>query len=225
LNVRIRILIVAAVVAGLGTAIFFRVSGGTSPPSRGPVIARVDGDPIYLADARARVAGIETVHGGVESLGEDWPDRILDSLVDDVLIRRQAQASGISLTDDKIDEAVDSIRAGFPSENDFSAWLDRQGMTLDELERRIRLNLLGARVYLEVTREVSVSPEDVRAYYRRHREEYDTGDRVIPLLEVRVEIRERLRKKEKDRAFGVWLDEQRRNVDVVVVREDWWGSL
>ena len=225
MSARVRIVVIAAIVAGLGAAVFFQVSGGTTPESRGPVIARVDGTPIYLADARARVAGIETVHGSMEALGEDWPDRILDSLVDDVLIRREAEASDISLTEEEIEEAVDAIRTDFPSEDEFAAWLDRQEMTLDELQRRIHLNLLAARVYIEMTREVSVSPEEVRAYYREHRDEYDTGDRITPLLEVRVEIREQLRKEEKDAAFGVWLDQQREAADVVLVREEWWRSL
>ena len=220
---RARLVMLVLVVAAAGTTAAFLVPRSEPAPDRGPVIARVDGSPIYLADARSRVEGIVSIHGNVgEALGEDWPETILQTLVDDVIVRREAERRDIGPDDREIQANVDEVRADFPSDDAFATWLAEQGMDLLELERRVELNLLATKVYVAVTEDVTVTGTAIRTYYDRHRTDYDTGDRVVPLLEVRAEIRGSLRQRKEDEAYARWLEEQREAVDVSVVLDDWW---
>jgi len=225
-----RLAILAAGLALIGAVVgadYVLHLGPWRSEDRGPVVARVDGRPIFLSEARARLQGLSSVHGEIEqALGKEWQEKVLQSLVDDVIIREEADRRGIHLTDQEVAAAVDQIRQDLPQPGAFESWLDEQGMDLAELERRVTLNLLAARVYMAVTAPVTVSGQEIRAYYRSHRADYEEVDGTIPsLLEVRGSIRQDLEKREKDRAFAAWLDGRRQAVNVVVVLDDWWRSI
>ncbi|GBC87141.1 Chaperone SurA [bacterium HR12] len=203
----------------------FRPNGGSTDP--GPVIARVDGRPIHLAEAAARVESLCSVHGDVrEVLGEAWPDTVLQSLVDDRILEREAERLGIRVTPGDIQAHLENVRSMLPEGQDLDAWLAAQGVTLDELQRRIRLQILGARVFAAVTEDVRVTSEEIRAYYRDHRAEFEEADGTIPpLLEVRRSIRDALLEGARNRAYAAWLRQARRDTEVVILMPDWWERL
>lgn len=223
---------VAVVVVALGLvgAAYTMQVGPWAPaasPDYGRVIARVDGHPIYLELARARVEGLTTVHGSLaETMGQDWPQKILDSLVDDELIREEAGRQGIVVSEDELQAHVDRLREQFGSADAFDAWLTEQGMDTTELERRISLQTLGSSVYEAVTAGVDVSVDEIRDYYDSHPKKFVQSDGTpVPLFNVRDQIQQTLSKREKDATFGAWLDEQRARAAVVVVDPDWWKEL
>ncbi len=223
----IAVLVAGLVLAGggVGAARLLHV-GPWRPEDPGPVVARVDGRPIYLSQAEARLQGLASVHGDVsDSLGADWPQKVLQSLVDDVLIQEEAERRDIHLTDEEIAAALSQVRQDFPSGEAFDRWLEDQGMDLAELERRMTLNMLAARVYMAVTADVKVAGAEIRAYYRSHRSNYEGADGPTPLLEVRASIRDALEQQERDRAFAVWLDERRDGANVFVVLDGWWRNI
>lgn len=193
----------------------------------GPVIARVDGRPIHLAEAAARVESLSSVHGDVRDvLGKDWPKKVLQSLVDDRILERQAARLGITVTEEDVAAHVENIRSMLPEEQTLESWLAAQGITLEELERRIRLQILGTRVFLAVTEDVRVTGSEIRAYYREHREDFQEADGTTPpLLEVRRSIRDTLLQRARDRAYGEWLERARRATEVVILMDDWWRRL
>lgn len=192
----------------------------------GPVIARVDGTPIYLAQAKARVEGLSSVHGDVQTtLGADWQDKVMQSLVDDVIVRDEAVRRGLAVNDADLAETVQGIRNDFPSQEAFEKWLGEQGMSLQELERRVELNMLSTRLYVDITAEVKVTNDQIRGYYHEHKADFVGPDGTPPLLEVRTQIREDLLKQAQDAAFGAWLEQQRQDVNVVIVLEDWWRRV
>lgn len=88
------------------------------------------------------------------------------------------------------------------------------------------MQLLAARVYAKVTTDATVSGSAIRDYYRGHRDQYVGADGTTStFLEVRDSIRAALLKKAQDRVYGAWLEQQRRQVDVVVVDDNWWRNI
>ncbi len=195
-------------------------------PDPGPVIARVGGTPIYLGQARTRLAGVSSVHEDVKTtLGDDWPDKILRSLADDVVIQRAATDAGVRITDAELGAAFEEMRAKFATEDEFARWLSSNGMTAAALEQRIHLQMLSSEMYLHVTDGVEATRQQIREYYRDHQTDFAASGRVTPLLEVRNDIRDIVDKAEKDRAFAEWLDQQRTEWELVVVMDGWWERL
>jgi hypothetical protein len=227
-NRKAAILILVAVLALLAGGTAWVMHGGSlSSSDRGEVIATVDGDPIYLRDAAARLEGLMTAHsGGTQSLGTEWKDRVLQSLVDDVLIRQEADRQGITVADQQMADQILSLQGMFATLGEYESWLASQGIDQDELERRVRLQLLATAVYDSVTSGITVPPTDVRAYYREHRGDYAGQDgTVAPYADVRATIQQQLENKAKDAAYAAWQDERRAVADVVMIDEDWWRRI
>jgi hypothetical protein len=218
---------VALAVAALAYALHLGPWAAPASPDLGPVIARVDGDPIHLAEARARVESLASVHGDIEqTLGKDWPEQVLRSLVDDRVLVHAAAELGITVTDEEVAAHLQRVESLLPEDESLDEWLASQGITRQELERRIRLQLIGARVYEAVTRDVTVTGAEIRTYYRDHRDEFEQVDgTVTPLLEVRRSLRETLLQQARDEAYAAWLRDARARAEVVVVMPDWWKRL
>jgi hypothetical protein len=229
---KLRIFLAVAVIAsaGLAAAAAAAFEVGPFEPAlapTGPVVATVNGQPIYLGEARSRIEGLGSVHGDIEDVfGPQWQDRILDSLVEDHLIRAEASARGIVVTDDELAAHVERLQQSFGSEEQFDAWLREQGIDVTELERRISLQTVAAGVYEAITADVRIEAAEVRDYYRTHRDEFVQADgSTAELWAVKDAIRDDLLKKAKDTAFGAWLEEARSTANVVVVMDGWWGDL
>lgn len=223
--------IVVVVAVGLAVGAYaLRLPPWDRPPDAldlGPIIARVDGRPIHLHEAQARVQGLSTVHGDVQGvLGEGWPEQILQSLVDDQILLEQAEELGITVSDEDVQAYVDRVEGMIGTDQSLDEWLAEQGLTIAELERRAALQLVGARVYLTVTDDVTVTGDELRGYYREHRTEFQETDGTIPtLLEVRRSLRETLLKQQQDEAYAAWLQDVRDQVEVIVVMDDWWRNV
>ena len=222
-------LLVTSLIA-LGVGPFGSISatpGSTPSKDPGPVMATVDGRPVYLSEMRSRVQGLQTVHGDfTEVFGEDWPEKLLQNLVDDKIVEQQAAELGITVTQEEVRAHVDELRARFPTAQAFQDWLESGQMDEAELAERITLQTLASELYLQVTADVTVSGAAVHRYFKEHQEDYPGVDgEGAPFTAVREQIRDDLLKEERDRAYGEWLDAQRGLVEVVVVLPDWWKEF
>jgi hypothetical protein len=234
MNTRTKTLLIAvsaAAVLGLlaGAASAFHLGPWAPASTRdmGPVIARVDGSPIYLGLAQARIEGLSSVHGDLaETLGDEWPTRVLDSLIEDQLIQEEASRRGIVVTDDQLDAHVDKLRSMFGTEEEFDSWMRQQALDLPELERRIRLQTVAAEVYAAVTSDVRVEPAAIGAYYRKHVDDYRQPDGTpTPLFDVRSDIEQDLLKEARDSSFASWLKARRDEAAITIVDDQWWKEL
>jgi parvulin-like peptidyl-prolyl isomerase len=227
-NNKMAILVLAGVVAALlvGSSWALHLGPFASEDS-GSVIATVDGQPIYLDDARSRVQGLSTMHGSLEaSLGPRWYEQALQSLVDDRITLAEAERRGLGLTDQEIANEVLRLQGMFSSLTEYQGWLASQGIDQDELERRIALQGVTSRVYESVTAGVSVSDQELHEYYESHPGKFRAADGGIPPFEdVAATVEQKVMKEKKDGVYTDWLDEQRRSVNVVVVMKDWWRSV
>jgi hypothetical protein len=214
----------AAVIVGGAWALHL---GPFASADRGPVIATVDGRPIYLSEARYRVAGLSTAHGGgLEALGEAWPDQVMRSLVDDKIILHEAEEFGLSISEQEIASEILRLQQLFPDLTGYQEWLASQDMDEDELERRIMLQSLTLRVYEAVTGDVTLGEETLLAYYETHADEFLTSEgSPAPFEEVRSTIEAQLAGAEKDAAYAAWLEARRGEVSVVILTDGWWRSI
>lgn len=222
------ILVVAAVTLGTLAALHRGPWAADEPAvDLGPVIAEVNGDPIYLADARSRIEGISTVHGDIsEVLGQDWQQVVLQSLVDDQLLSQEAQELGIEVTDQDMETWYAEIQGSIGSGQTIDQWLVSQGMTRSEMERTIVRQIIGTRVFAAVTGGVDVSTERLREYYDAHIAEYTAPDgTTTPFPQVQASIVEQVKKDEEAAAYATWLEQQRQAATVTVLVEDWWRDL
>lgn len=192
------------------------------------VIATVDGKAIYLSEAQARVSSLASVHsgGGGPLSGEDWPDQILQSLVDDRLVQDEAVQRGITVAPADLAASVQELMDMFPNLTEYESWVASQNIDQGEVERRLEMRLLTVLVYDAVTADVTVTDEQVRAYYEANPDTYTNDDgSLAPFGEVKSDVRVDLETQQKDVAFTAWLDGRRESAKVVIVEPDWWKDI
>lgn len=142
--------------------------GGQGGPAQLPaeeVIATVNGQPI-LADAFQRE--LARFEAGQVALGlqvadpNGYAQQILDQMIEQELIRQQAGAQGVTVSDAEVDQVISSMTAeGGPDY--FNSWLNTSYYTLDEFREVIRLQLLTNKLTEPIVAGVPTSVEQVHA--------------------------------------------------------------
>lgn len=159
------------------------------------IAAVVNGEMITLHDLRMHTAAemqrrrMDPKSAEVESLRRE----VLDSLINDILIRQEAKRYKVSVSDAEAREDVNRTIARMgktPAE--FEAELKKQGLTMDMYTERMRNNMLRARMAnFMVDRKVFVTPDEVSEYYAKNREKFQgekTADFSVILLPENADV-------------------------------------
>lgn len=167
-------------------------------------VATVDGEKIS-ADAFKKALSIRIGMHKVRGVpaGNDLLRRaVLNELIDNVLILREAKKRGFSVTDNEVGAVVASLKKEFPAGN-FEKQLKEQGMTQEDFVKRLRNDMISEKFERSLVDMDSVTEEDLKRLY-------DSGTRPITTAE-----RTRLRLiefKEKGRAEGVLADMRAKSI-------------
>jgi peptidyl-prolyl cis-trans isomerase SurA len=137
-----------------------------------------------VRDAAAEGLGIPAGDADLYLREEKDSRRILhwiESLVDSVLVRRELAKTGQAVSDPDIARAVESVRKGNNlSEADFTEALARDGMTMEGYRARLRWQMeRGAIVRAKKLKEVTVTDEEIKDYFRQNEERYREGGEVL----------------------------------------------
>ncbi len=101
--------------------------------------------------------------------------------------QQEADNLGVKVSEKDVDDRLTQIKnqyygnpPGQPKasatemDNRYEAALKQQGFTDEEVRAGIKLQLIREKVFKEVTKDVKVSDDDIKAYYDKHKSEYET---------------------------------------------------
>jgi len=153
------------------------------------VVALVNDDPITFSEIREDVAGaLGMPVGDADALLREQTDvtavlRWINGLVEASLVRAELKKKGQSVAEKDVDRVIENLRkANAVDEAQFAEMLAREGLTLPAFRRRVRLQLERGAIIRELRhKEVNVTEDEVRDYFRENAERFLVGD------EVRVE--------------------------------------
>lgn len=141
------------------------------------VLATVDGEPVTLHDLRQ----FATRHIRGRQLAAHADEaQLLEALIIEKLVQREASAQGIVVRDEDVDQYVATIK----ERNDLddaalARALANQGLTLESYRAQIREDILRQQLIArEIRGKVTVTPEDVQRHYEAHADEYTVPERV-----------------------------------------------
>jgi hypothetical protein len=148
-------------------------AGPTVVPTEGPAAARVNGQPIPLAEFEKNVArrqaemtqqGIDlTTPEGKAALAE-MRRQILEGMIEQELIDQEVVKQGITVTQAEVDAAVNQSIADSGGVDAFNKYLTNvAGMTVDEYREGQREGMLTQKMIEYVTRNVPMTGEQVHA--------------------------------------------------------------
>ncbi len=101
--------------------------------------------------------------------------------------KQEADKLGVKVTDKDVEDRLAQIKKqyygnppGQPAaseqqmEKRYRAALKQQGFTDEEVRAGIKLQLIREKVFKKVTADVKVSDDDIKAYYDKHKQQYET---------------------------------------------------
>lgn len=112
---------------------------------------------------------------------------VLNRLISDLLLRQEARRLGISVRDDEVNNTIqENLRQRKITMDELQQALIKDGTNLERYREATRNDLIKMRIIQrEIRPRVSVTSEEIGAYYEAHRDEYEGKLRVrlqmIPL--------------------------------------------
>lgn len=112
---------------------------------------------------------------------------MLDEMINALIIEKEAESLGITISDEELSEEMNKIKEGYRSEEDFYESVQVEfGMTPEELQEDLKLNLLLEKL---ATKDVHISDAEAQAYYEANEELYYTPE-SMHLMQIIVESEE-----------------------------------
>lgn len=160
-------------------ALMLALALGVAGCGSNDVAAIVNGEEISKAELDAQVDRLREQSPQMfegdegESRMLDFKRQLLDNMINNVLIRQAADERGIVITDEEIDAQIADLKAGFPSEDDFSAALAEANLTLEDLEQQLRDQLATQRLMEELVGDEEVTEAEIAEYYEANPAQYE----------------------------------------------------
>jgi peptidyl-prolyl cis-trans isomerase SurA len=167
------------------------------------VVALVDGETITLFELQARLKHLLGLFEDVdiddlpESQLEQTKRQVLNQMINDILLKKEADRFGIEVTKREIENHIDMVRSeNNLSEDAFEEHLQKQRLTREAYKKQISESILRQRVLsMMVRRKVLVTMDEVETYYKENIAQYQEDTKVhlkviiLPDLEDAVRLR------------------------------------
>lgn len=90
----------------------------------------------------------------------------------------EAEKLGITILPKDVDKGLTDLKKQLFNGNEkkYQAELKKQGLTEQEVRDNIRANLISQKLYDKVTKDVTVAPTAITAYYVQHQADYQTAE-------------------------------------------------
>ncbi len=156
-----------ALAAVLMAALVFSVTGCSDEDAA----ARVNDEVIKKSDLDAQIEALKEQYPdmftGADGEGRllEFQQRLLDNMINNVLIRQAADEMGIEVSDADVAAEVDSLKQGFESDEQFNEALTQAGMDVEALNQQVREQLVTEQLLASLSEDVSVSDEEIADYY------------------------------------------------------------
>jgi len=152
---------------------------------------------------------------------------VLESLISWRLIIQEARKRGFTVPPEELRAELDKTIQGILEKNDLTEdelaeiLLTQRGQTLDEFKAQIQRDLEERMLYdllkEAVTAQVSVSAEEVKAYYERNLDSFkDEEGKIVPLDEVAGKVLAAVTEEKKDAVWKEFLEELRASAEVEI---------
>ncbi len=96
--------------------------------------------------------------------------QVVDYIIVNKLIEKYGAENNLSVLDKEIDVELGVIQDSYGSEADFQKYLTTNNINEDFLRIWLKDQILGSKVYESITKDISVTDEEVQKYYDENRE-------------------------------------------------------
>ncbi|MCK4647999.1 peptidyl-prolyl cis-trans isomerase [bacterium] len=141
------------------------------------VVARVNDEIITLTELEKTYRELKSAFLGEARL----PSRgeLLERMIENRLLLQEAKREGIKVSQGEVQENIERVKSTFLSEKAFKMALEREGIKIEDLEKRYREELVIKKLIdKEVKPEIEVSKKEIRNYYEKNKKRFREEERV-----------------------------------------------
>jgi parvulin-like peptidyl-prolyl isomerase len=140
----------------------------------------------FINFMKIQLSGQYTKEEVEQRVNQMLPD-LISRLIEDRLILQAAYKENISVNQSRIDARIEQIKRRYASETDFLNDLTSQGLSLADIETKIREQFLMFEIIdSKVKSKVVVKPQEVTAYYYAHKKDFGESElRWVRFLTVK----------------------------------------
>ncbi|MDP2183557.1 MAG: peptidylprolyl isomerase [Actinomycetota bacterium] len=159
----------------LATSLVLAVTGCSSKD----VAAKVNGEVIKRSDLDVQIEKLKEQYPdmftGPDAEGRllDFQQRLLDNMINNVLIRQAAEEKGIKISDSDVQKQIDTLKENFQSPEQFTQALDQAGMTEDTLKEQVRDQLLTEELIKQISADTPVTEKEIEEYYKANASQFE----------------------------------------------------
>ena len=179
-------LIVACVAAGLVA----RPHAARAQDDLDRVVASVDGDPITVHDLKTFAAINKVTLNDPDDMNSPETKAVLKGVISERLLETEVKKYKNQVDDRQVDEYISNFEQGNGlTDAQLRSQLQSQGHTYEEFRKHSRMELQKMiMIQKEVRGKVNISPDEVKAYYDAHPEEFSVGKENFKLAQILIAV-------------------------------------
>jgi peptidyl-prolyl cis-trans isomerase SurA len=154
------------------------------------VVASVDGDPITVHDLKTFAAINKVTLSDPGDTNSPETRVVLKGVISERLLESEVKKYKDQIDDRQVDEYISNFeQSNGMTDAQLRAQLQSQGHTYEEFRKHSRLELQKMiMIQKEVRGKVNISPDEVKAYYDAHPEEFSGGKETFKLAQILIAV-------------------------------------
>jgi parvulin-like peptidyl-prolyl isomerase len=113
-----------------------------------------------------------------QALLQDTKKSILEQMIESIILLQWAEREGLEIPGKSVNSKIAEMRKSFPSKKEFYQSLEDQGITMDDLERDTRKQLVVDKLIDMRAKTMAVSDEEIKNFYDNNTELYFQKEKV-----------------------------------------------
>lgn len=154
------------------------------------VVASIDGDPITVHDLTAFAALNHVTLANPGDMNAPETKAVLKGVISERLLESEVKKYKDRVDKRQVDEYIANFEqsAGI-NDQQLRAQLQAQGHTYEEFRKHARLELQKMMmIQKEVRQKVNISPDEIKAYYDAHPQEFSVGKERFKLAQILIAV-------------------------------------
>jgi foldase protein PrsA len=153
-----------------------------------------------------------------DALMKQYGADVLELLMTNEIIKQEAKAQKIEVTDEELDAEYKVYADYYGSEEALLESMAIYNMTKDDILNDIKLYLLTVQL---LKKEITLTDEEIQAYYEENKTSFTTDDgEQLAFEDVKEDVEAALLEERIDAEYDVWLDEKFEQYDVKTYLND-----
>ncbi len=152
----------------------------------------------------------------------DMKLRLLNQMIEEMILIERAGASGISITDEELEQEVQNIKADYP-DGIFEEMLLEAAVSFEAWKKRLKAQLIARRfIKEELASKIAITSEEVARYYEKHFPDDTKGRPDGEAQGITDEMILRMLKNQKvQAAYAEWMKKNRPNIAIDINSQQW----